>query len=107
AMPVGIGELPGVAEQAQPIAVAADGLLDLADLVTRHACSRMAPPGKPAHRHATPLAPARGISAIAHRLLMRLSGGDGKLQPSFDRRRTAMAGNRLRIAIWGLAAGLW
>src|SRR5690606_13426861 len=61
----------------------------------------------PAHRHATPSAPGRAISAIAHRLLMRLGGGAGKLPPSFDRRSTAMAGNRLRIAIWGLAAALW
>jgi hypothetical protein len=38
---------------------------------------------------------------------MRLGGGAGKLPPSFDRRSTAMAGNRLRIAIWGLAAALW
>src|SRR5690606_7576136 len=103
AMAVGIGELLGVAEQAQPIAVATDGLLDFTDLVTRHARSRYGAVmlrERARHGRFSPCSP------IAHGPLMRPAAGAGKLQPSFNR-EAAMAGNRLRIAIWGLAAALW
>src|SRR5690606_999453 len=95
AVPVGVGELLGVAEHAQPERTAGDGVLDLADLVTGHRPSRRtsAPHGdgdawKGALGSAASLHPTRMPGPVAQRAFRRgqrwwAARGHGKIAAPF------------------------